>query len=326
MNDKWPLAKRRLSWVIDKFDPPGWDKDIPKGRWYQEATIKGKKMPTERKKDTSEKRWEEYIKPFMKPGHGKFIDLGCNAGFYCREATDLGYEAIGIEKDDTYFSHAEYWEKEDPKGVKLIKDSIQNYEMPLASVVLLANIHYWIPTEDLEVLIDQLSREASQVIVVGRHSYASVHASRPDLSTLTGLFEGWTMDKAIKGKKHYSVAFMNPLLREVNTDEFFEMQQPSKSRKFYPSFKKMIETGNTSDYRNYLKWRKFKNVESIIVVHDILIKSIKENGILTPLLVEGNKLVDGDHRLIIAKVLGIDKLIVKEKEEDDIMEGWQRYR
>jgi glycosyltransferase involved in cell wall biosynthesis len=24
MNDKWPLAKRPLSWLIEKFDPPGW--------------------------------------------------------------------------------------------------------------------------------------------------------------------------------------------------------------------------------------------------------------------------------------------------------------
>jgi len=25
-NDKWPLAKRKLSWLIEKFDPPGWKK------------------------------------------------------------------------------------------------------------------------------------------------------------------------------------------------------------------------------------------------------------------------------------------------------------
>lgn len=26
LNDKWPLAKRKLQWVIDKFNPPGWKK------------------------------------------------------------------------------------------------------------------------------------------------------------------------------------------------------------------------------------------------------------------------------------------------------------
>lgn len=326
LNDKWPLAKRKLEDVIKQFDPPGWSKDMPKGRWYQEATIKGRKMPTERKNDTSEKRWKQYIEPLLKPDSGRFIDLGCNAGFYCRKAIDLGYKAIGVEYDKTYIEHARYWEKEEPKGLEIIEKDIRDYEIPLASVVLMANIHYWLPEEDLKILIDQLLRKTLQVIVIGRHSYAPVHASRPDISTLMGLFKGWTMDRAIKGKKHYSVLFKNPKLKEVNTNEFFELQQPSKSHKFYPSFKKMIETGDTEDYREYLKWRKFKNPESIVYVHDILIKSIKEKGILNPLLVEGNKLVDGDHRLICAKVLGIDKIIVKEKEDNDIMEGWQKYR
>jgi hypothetical protein len=28
LNDKWPLAKRKLQWVIDKFNPPGWKKPV----------------------------------------------------------------------------------------------------------------------------------------------------------------------------------------------------------------------------------------------------------------------------------------------------------
>ena len=28
LNDKWALAKRKLDWVVKKFDPPGWDNDL----------------------------------------------------------------------------------------------------------------------------------------------------------------------------------------------------------------------------------------------------------------------------------------------------------
>ena len=30
LNDKWPLATRKLQWVIDKFNPPGWKEDMTK--------------------------------------------------------------------------------------------------------------------------------------------------------------------------------------------------------------------------------------------------------------------------------------------------------
>jgi len=28
LNDKWPLATRKLQWVIDKFNPPGWKEQV----------------------------------------------------------------------------------------------------------------------------------------------------------------------------------------------------------------------------------------------------------------------------------------------------------
>ncbi len=30
LNDKWPLATRKLSWLVEKFDPPGWEKKLDK--------------------------------------------------------------------------------------------------------------------------------------------------------------------------------------------------------------------------------------------------------------------------------------------------------
>ena len=74
-----------------------------------------------------------------------------------------------------------------------------------------------------------------------------------------------------------------------------------------------------TDYYAYLKWRKFKNSEKLFKRHVDLVDSILKYGFTKPLIigrVEGfeyneNRLVDGDHRYIIAKELGIKKLVCK---------------
>lgn len=39
LNDKWPLAKRKLSWVIEKFKPPTWEHFMFDKKAYYNATI-----------------------------------------------------------------------------------------------------------------------------------------------------------------------------------------------------------------------------------------------------------------------------------------------
>ena len=58
-------------------------------------------MPARRRYDTSQHRWDALIKPILpeKGGHRLFVELGCNAGFYLRKASELGYQTIGVEKE-----------------------------------------------------------------------------------------------------------------------------------------------------------------------------------------------------------------------------------
>ena len=130
-----------------------------------------------------------------------------------------------------------------------------------------------------------------------------------------------------KGQKHFSVLFKNSNLVEKDVEEIFHHQQLAKSKKFLPAYTDLVKTisnGNGVDlketkYWDYLTWRKFKSPERLMNRHVKLIGSMIDNGIIEPLTigrVEGfeyneNRLTDGDHRYIIARELGIKKLICK---------------
>jgi len=275
-------------------------------KWYQEATINGVKMPTQRKKDTNEKRWKTFIEPLIHGG-GVFTDLGCNAGFYCRKAVDLGFKANGVELNEDYFGHAKYWEQEEPKGVRITQGDMVDYDFPASNYVLMANVHYWLTPERLKILVKKLSERALNVVVVGRHNNHKTHYSASDFDSLQKTFKCFKIKKRVNGSKHYSVLFENPNLVELKTNEVFKNQQLAGSRRFYPSYKKLIETGDSKEYSEYLKWRKFP--DKYLKKHTQLIESIKEKGIINPLKMQEDKVIDGDHRLIIANELGFDKII-----------------
>lgn len=292
-------------------------------KWYQEAVINGVKMPTQRHRDTSQKRWEKFILPLL-PSGGLMVDLGCNAGFYMRQAVDLGFRTIGVEIDDDYLEHARYWESLDPKGVIIIKGDLSKYELPACQVALLANVHYWLTQRQLNKLINHLKERALSVIVVGRHRRSKLHKSFCDLGSLRALFPDFTEGKSVIGGKHYSVILHNPNLIEKEVDEVFNNQPLTKSRKFLPSFSKLIADSSDpfhSDYFCYLRWRGFRNARDLLMKRVDLIADVRINGIKNPLLLgrmingkyEKDRLSDGNHRIIIAKKVGIKKVICKIK-------------
>lgn len=91
---------------------------------------------------------------------------------------------------------------------------------------------------------------------------------------------------------------------KVNVKDFFKRQQCSKSSLFYPSLKKMIENNDEASYKKYLKWRKFKNIDKRIEEARVLILKMRNKEYVDPIVVDGDVMVDGNHRLIIAEVLG----------------------
>jgi len=314
-------GRKRGIKTVENLEP--WGKQPPAGTWYQEATINGVVMPQRRKNDTNEKRWKNFIEPFVKKGEGRFTDLGCNAGFYCRKMADLGYTSEGVEMESEFLAQARYWEQEDPKGVRIVDADVTSYEVWLSHTVLMANIHYWLTPEQNKALERQLIEKAMNVIVIGRYKTLKRHTSPCHMEYLKELFSEWEIGGIEEHGKHFSILFKNPNLVEKDVDDLTLYQQFMKSKKFLPSFKKFIKQilfDNTkTDYADYLRWRKFKCVNRLLTRHTKLIHSVVEDGLREPLMIgrmvngklDENRLRDGDHRLIIAKEIGIKKLICK---------------
>jgi hypothetical protein len=303
----------------------------PPGRWYQEATINGIKMPTRRTKDTNERRWKNLIKPFVEPGEGRFTELGCNAGFYLRKASDLGYKGEGVEKSELFYAHAKYLQDMEPRNVSIIKSDIRDYNVKASKYVLIANVHYWLKDSDNKKLVKQLIEKACNVIVVGRFKTLKVHRSPCHAEYVKDLFKDWELVGQLKSGKHFSLSFRNNNVVERDVNDLTLFQPFMKSHKFKPSFDEFIDLvlsdrkfdPTTTSYADYLRWRRFRNKKQLLKRHIKLIKTVSSDGIYEPLLIgrlingkfESNVLKDGDHRLILLKKLGIKKVICKMVEQ-----------
>jgi SAM-dependent methyltransferase len=302
---------------------------VPPGDWYQEATVQGVQMPVRRTNDTNEKRWHKFIKPLVEsPVIGRVTDLGCNAGFYCRKFSDLGFKATGVERDPEALRHNYWWEEHEPKGIRVVESDINDYSPTCSDYVLLANVHYWLTPAQLQQLVQKLNNRTLNVILIGRYNTAPVHKSPADLRFLRKLFDGWQEKRVIEGAKHFSVLFRNPTLTSRSVDDLFTKQQFFRNSRFLPSYSRLIDdilegkSGNhqDSDYYEYLLWRGFKNSAELLPRHIDLVRSMQEEGIREPLTIgrmvngkyEPNRLVDGDHRLIVAKKLGINSVVCKQ--------------
>jgi len=300
-------------------------------KWYQEATINGVKMKQRRQSDTNEKRWKNLIEPLLpfRDGDSRlFVELGSNAGFYLRKMADLGFETIGVEIEDEFVAQAKYWEENEPKGTITIQMDLNDYKMKACQIVLLANIHYWLTPEQVTALVKKLRRYALYVIVVGRFKQMRAHKSDCRMKPLQKSFKGWLQGEVTEDGKHFGTVFKNPKLVEKDTFQLGFHQQLMKSRRFLPSFSKMVQDVRDGKldkldkdhaYYRYLQWRKDPERDRRFIDKLNLINDVLRDSIVEPLIVgrivngkfNSNRLYDGDHRYILARELGIKRLICK---------------
>ena len=314
---------------------------LPPGNWYQEATINGVDVPKRRTTDTSELRWTNLVKPLIQKDGGVCTDLGCNAGFYSRKLADLGFAAIGVEREQEFLAHARYWEEMEPKGVKIVDADINDYNLQCSSLLLLCQVHYWLEPPQVTALVEKIKGKAVDVIVVGKHKAlrplhpmfgnipnARVHKSPCDMESLRTIFSDWNEIESTSGPKHFSILFRNKYLYEKSVWDI-NTEQNQFTDILYPAFgefvdlilgEKVFRTEETSYYK-YLTHRGFKNKDSLVKRHTELIYSILEHGIKEPLTLKEGNVYDGHHRLIIARKLNLKKLICRDKENAHIRLG-----
>lgn len=291
-------------------------------RWYQNAVINGEVMPAQRRRDTSQKRWTELLEPLIPTdGAGRlFLELGCNAGYYLRKASELGYTTLGVEREQVYYDQAQYWEAQEPRGVRVEFGDINEYTIPANFITLLANVHYWMTPEQVDALVKKMRARSLNVLVVSRHRKDPRHKSDCTTDKAIDLFVEWKAIKYLNNDKHWSLLFHNPDLIEYDVRNLYNIQPFTRSKRFLPAFQEFIDIVlsrrrfnlSSTAYWQYARWRCWRKKEANLRRLRHMILLAKRDGITDPPVVRPDGLmVDGNHRLIIAERLGLPRIICK---------------
>jgi len=290
------------------------------GRWYQNAIINGKTMPAQRRRDTSQRRWKVLLEPLIPPdGKGRlFLELGCNAGYYLRMASEYGYNTLGIEREERFIEQAKYWEAQEPAGVRVEYGDINEYEIPANFITLMANVHYWQTPEQVERIVEQMRANSLYVIMVSRHNTSERHLSDCTEKAVMEWFSEWELVDGRRDGKFFALILKNPDLREYEVKNLFNVQPFNRSKKFLEAFREFIDlnisrrryTYNHTKYWNYCKWRGW---QPKVKHHRTLrgkVMTMERYGITRPIEVHANGIMkDGNHRLIMAEYLGLPRII-----------------
>ena len=214
-------------------------------------------------------------------------------------------------------------------------------ELPLADVVLISNTHYYFSVGAFAKLVDALRTRCRFVIVVSARAKRRRGHALWDYTAVNGYFKDYPAKVFIKDvvvgddpspRPHmYSVKFYGGL-QAVSVDSIFDpwfeaAKKPGhKSHGLAPAMREYFEYALSDDGWNtssdpspyYIYWRKREPNKSIewtqnyIEYKANLAHSIRIQGMLEPIYFDPTmKILDGLHRLVIAKVLGYDHVIAR---------------
>lgn len=296
----------------------------------------------------NEGKWNNFIKPLLPKDGRTFIEIGCNAGLFLKMAIDTGFkDVIGIEASGRIMDQAKLFKKDNKYNYKLIQQTVgKDFEidkLPIADVVLFSNVHYYFPVGVFSNLVDRIKNRTTYCIVVGARAKRRKGNAVYDIDApgTRGYFKDWEEIEAIgswdegvwkgieeKGdlaprEKMYGILFKGGL-STVNVDNLIEKIKCSKENSLIPALEEFFEkvfNNEKFDYKKtlfYQFWRDREPEQSSEWIYKILdykkslAEDIQANGMKEPIyLGHTGGILDGIHRLFIAKALGYEHIIVK---------------
>jgi len=274
---------------------------------------------------------------------GLFLKLATDAGFR---------DVIGIEASSSRINQAKRFRDVNKCTYKLIHQKVAEdfdvHQLPLADVVLLANAHYYLPVVTFANLVDHLKNRTAYCIIVSarvrRGQGRALHYLEPP--GVRGYFRDWQEVKVvgdwqgIEGldkddpaprRQMYGVSFKGNLETHVLKDLYDATYSRTGKRKEYKYFalfptladffKKVLagEEFELEESSLYKYWRK-RNPEyssewvlERVSYKKAMAEDIQKNGMREPIrLMRNDKILDGAHRLAIAKELGYKHILVRQ--------------
>lgn len=314
--------------------------------YYQNLGMPGDENKEHKNRKNSrywnEGKWNHYIAPLL-PKDCKdmtFVDIGCNAGLFLKLAKDMGFrDVIGVDKSRKACLRAIKYRDYLGYDYKILHRTVGvNFsfeEIPVADVVLLANVHYYFQLNDWLKFLDQLYNRTHYCLIISRPLNTKHHwVPKTLIPDIKYYFRDWEKIGAIYQARHgwrerndpsprelWSFMFKSRL-RRVKLDDLLP-GAPARlikipTAKLYKAINKnpTLDLRKTSYYKAWHKREKDRwpeeRIYNFVKQKADLWFDIKENGIKDPILVLlDNKIVDGGHRVAIARELGYKSILVR---------------
>ena len=318
-------------------------------RYHQNIALNGRDVPAEytNRKDSSffnEGKWRNFILPFLPPDptDRTFVEIGCNVGLYLKMATEYGFRnVVGVEANFSNCAMACRYRDVNGHDYKVLNRTVgEDFtfdELPVADVVLLANVHYYIHMEFFIPFLDRLRNKTIDCIIVSRAMNRKRHGHPlPESDAIRHMFRDWEMIRAqytssnmLKGDLHprrlHSLLFRSRLQRQPVSDYTLRTQKYVLQQECID----LIRAGKPVDLRstqNWVYWKGRKQADKekpqdqwtdeqiqAHVQHRFdLVRDIMENGVKEPLLARPDReCIDGGNRAQILKLLGYGSVIVR---------------
>lgn len=316
-------------------------------RYHQNITINGEDIPAEypNRKNSSffnEGKWVNFIEPLLPPDPEDrcFIEIGCNVGLFLSLAKKYGFrDVIGVEADPAACEMAEKYRDANGLDYKILNRTVgvdfDWDELPVADVVLLANMHYYIHMADFLPFLDRMFYKTIYCLVVSRDMREKKHGHPlPDIDSLRIMFRDWQMGRIIqtssqmyKSDPHprrvHSILFQSRLERQPI--EFHARGVATEQQELID----LIRSGEDFDITDtdiYRYWRQRKQIDkkgrkdrwsdeellSHVQYRFDLVRDIMDNGMKEPIIVRPDRIgIDGGNRGQIVRLLGYNSIIVR---------------
>ena len=314
----------------------------PQGRWHQNIEIDGQELSPEnpqRKLSNfwNEGKWNNFIKPLLPqdPSEMTFMEIGCNVGLYEKMATEYGFKkVIGIEKEKKDFEMAQWYRNALGMNYQLINQAIGEDldidKLPAADVVVLANMHYYVPIDLLIKFLDKLLYRTRYVIIVSRHlkdprgwtppsEFDSIRTMMKDWKEVDAIFTDRGM---LKDDPHPREMWSQLFEGKLERAELAKCVRPEPLTREKRNLAQRIKDGdettfkNSSYYRHWVERKKgeWKDGEILDFVQSKvnLFKSLLAEGQNEPILINmNNKIVDGGHRAVAMQQFGYKTVLAR---------------
>jgi hypothetical protein len=317
-------------------------------RWYQNIEIEGQKVTYEDPKRSQSKfwnegKWENFIRPLLPKQRQTFLELGCNAGLFLKLAEDVGFKrVIGVEARSQIMDQARCFKEQNGYSYRLLHQRIGgNFDLtalPLSDVVLISNMHYYLPVSVFSQLVDDLKNRSLYCIVVSAKARRRSGNAFPGMYSVRGYFRDWQEIEVIENldatddptprREMFALLFRGNL-EAWSVDSLIRhwhaatLNAPMYRRRALPTalvdfFDKVLNGTefNLEETSLFDYWMQRRPAPRWVMKHlkykKQLAEDIQANGMNTPIFYDRNrKLLDGIHRLVIAKTLGYEHVLVR---------------